>query len=106
MNNSLRIEFSFDENLIEKDGYTIAQIHNTIKKAFERKNILCVSDGEILSFAGGANKDDFSNMWTIILRLTKSDWFIKYATSCIWREDETKWEDVLRQAKAKTAVII
>lgn len=104
MENTMQVRFTFDENLIEKDGYTRADIYNTIKKSFEEKNISCVSDGEILSFAGGARENDFSYMWAIILRLTKTDWFLKFATSCIWCEND-KWEDVLRQAKAKKAVI-
>ncbi len=101
MKNTMKVEFSFDENLVKESGYTISEIHNTIKKAFEEKNILCVADTKMLSFTGGSKKDDFSNMWAIILRLTKSDWFMNFATSCIWYEDEGKWEDVLRQAKQR-----
>jgi hypothetical protein len=28
---------------------------------------------------------------------------LRYATSCIWREDNDKWEDVLIQVKEKKA---
>jgi hypothetical protein len=95
----MRVDFSFDQKMIEDNGYTMADIYRTVKSEFEKKNISCISDGETLSFSGGERKNDFSNMWAIILRLTRSDWFLRYATSCIWREDNDKWEDVLRQVK-------
>lgn len=37
-------------------------------------------------------------MWTIIMRLTRSKWFLNYATSCTWNENN-KSEDVLAQIK-------
>ena len=97
----LRVDFSFDKNLVESNGYTVEHIHEIIKKEFKEKNIECIEDGEMLSFVGGKHKNDFSNMWIIILNLTSSDWFLNFATSCIWREGSYKWEDVLRQAKEK-----
>ena len=101
---TMQVEFSFDKKMIEANGYTMEDIYGTIKNEFGKKNIPCIADGEILSFSGGERENDFSSMWVIILRLTRADWFLKFATSCIWREDNDKWEDVLRQAKEKHAM--
>lgn len=97
----MSVDFSFDKNLVEASGYTLNDIYETLKKRFAEKNIPCVEEGEILSFAGGNHKNDFSHMWSIILRLTKMDWFLNFANSCIWHEDNNKWEDVLRQVKTQ-----
>lgn len=95
----MRVDFSFNRHLVEANGYTMNDIYGTIKTAFAERNIRCDADGDVLSFSGGKEKNDFSNMWAVILKLTKSEWFLDFATSCIWREDNEKWEDVLRQVK-------
>lgn len=100
----MRVEFTFDRDLVESSGYTMAEISEIIKNQFAAKNIFCEEDGETLAFSGGKHKNDFSYMWIIIMRLTRSDWFLDLATSCIWREGD-KWEDVLRQAKQKRLVM-
>lgn len=46
----------------------------------------------------------FSNMWTVIMGLTRADWFLSFATSCFWYEDDNKWEDVLRQARERCKI--
>lgn len=99
----LRVDFTFNENAIEANGYKMSDIYETIKREFEKKNISCVADGEILSFGGGEKKNDFSNMWVVIMRLTRSKWFLSYATSCTWNENN-KCEDVLTQIKQKQAI--
>lgn len=100
----MRVDFVFDSGLVEANGYTMADIYGTIKREFAQRDIPCIADGDILSFSGGEKENDFSNMWSVILRLTHADWFLNFATSCIWREDDNKWEDVLRQAKEKRAL--
>ena len=90
----LRVDFTFDKKIIEKNGYTMSNIYETIKMEFDKKNISCVAEGEVLSFGAGEKKNDFSDMWTIIMRLTRSKWFLNYATSCTWNENN-KSEDVL-----------
>jgi hypothetical protein len=97
----MKVEFTFDKSLVEQNGYTLGDIYNTIKKKFGERNIPCVSDGGILAFSDNGGKNDFSSMWTVIMGLTRADWFLSFATSCVWYEDEHKWEDVLRQAKEK-----
>lgn len=97
----MKVDFVFDKRLVEANGYTMEDIHETVKREFEAKNIPCVADGDVLSFSGGKGKNDFANIWAVLLRLTRSEWFLKFATSCIWKEDDNKWEDVLRQAREK-----
>ncbi|MDR2089713.1 MAG: hypothetical protein LBP73_10195 [Clostridiales Family XIII bacterium] len=97
----MKVEFSFDKDIVEQSGYTLGDIHHTIKKKFNERNLPCVSDGDILAFTDNGNKNDFSNMWTVIMGLTRSDWFMSFATSCVWHEDANKKEDVLRQARAR-----
>jgi hypothetical protein len=81
----------------------MSNIYETIKMEFDKKNILCVAEGEVLSFGAGEKKNDFSDMWTIIMRLTRSKWFLNYATSCTWNENN-KSEDVLAQIKRKQMI--
>lgn len=97
----MQVDFSFNQSLVETSGYTMNDVYGTIKKEFEKRNIACVSEGEILSFVGGGHKDSFSDMWIVIMMLLRSKWFMDFATSCIWRQDNNKCEDVLRQAREK-----
>lgn len=46
-----------------------------------------MAEGEVHSFGAGEKKNDFSDMWTIIMRLIRSKWFLNYATSCTWNEN-------------------
>ena len=46
----LRVDFTFDKKIIEKNGYTMSNIYETIKMEFDKKNISCVAEGEVLSF--------------------------------------------------------
>ena len=56
----LRVDFTFDKKIIEKNGYTMSNIYETIKMEFDKKNISCVAEGEVLSFGAGEKKNDFS----------------------------------------------
>jgi len=100
----MRVEFTFDKNLAELGGYTMGDIYHTIKKHFAERNIPCVSDGDTLAFEDTGGKNDFSHMWTVIMGLTRADWFMEFATSCIWYEGKNNREDVLRQAKERRKV--
>lgn len=95
----MRVEFTFDKELAEANGYDMEDIYETIKEEFAAKNLPCVSDGEVLSFADRGHKDDFAHMWVNIWRISQTEWFLKFATSCKFYEDDGKWEDVLRQAR-------
>lgn len=95
----MKIEFSFDQSAIEKQGYTLNDVYNTIKKHFADKGLPCIADQEVLAFEDNGGRDDFSNIWAITSRLFKSKWFLPFATSCQWYEDEAApAEDVLSQA--------
>lgn len=96
----MRVEFEFDNDKIEARGYTLNDVYYTIKKAFAKYELPCVSDGEILAFGGKGAKSDFSHLWTVIMQLTETDWFLDLATACYWCEDGVRVEDVLTQAKA------
>lgn len=97
----MKVEFTFDNSRIEQNGYTLEDIRYTIKKMFVERNIRCISDNNILAFEDSGGKNDFSSMRIIIMGLTRTDWFMSFATSCIWRESENQWEDVLRQARER-----
>jgi len=100
----MRVDFTFDIAAIEQGGYTLGDIYSTIKKHFAGHNIPCVSDDDILAFEDTGGKDDFSNMWTVIMGLTRQDWFMDFATSCVWHEGTHKREDVLRQARERRKI--
>ncbi|MDE6014230.1 MAG: hypothetical protein K2H41_00825 [Acetatifactor sp.] len=99
----MRVDFIFDKELVEASDYTMEDIYETIKREFEAKNLPCVSDGEVLSFADRGHKDDFSHIWVNIVRISRTEWFLDLATSCKFYEDDGKWEDVLAQARKKYA---
>ena len=92
----MQVRFTFDENLIEKDGYTRADIYNTIKKHFLQRGLKCIREDETLIFANNGNENDYGNMWSIILALVLSDWFVKCATSCKF-EENGETEDIFVQ---------
>lgn len=97
----MKVAFTFDENRVEQGGYKLTDIYSTIKKHFAARNIPCVADGEALVFEDAGGENDFSSMWTVIMGLTRQEWFLEFATSCNWYEDEHKQEDVLKQAKER-----
>jgi hypothetical protein len=97
----MKIEFSFDPKAVEQLGHTLDDVYDTIKKHFAEKGLPCLSDQEVLAFGGNGGKNDFAYMWVIIMKLTRSDWFMDTATSCVWFESNNKREDVLKQAREK-----
>lgn len=99
----MRVEFTFDQALVEQSGYSLVKIYDAIKKLYQDRNISCVSDGETLAFEGGEHKDDYANLWVVIVALTEADWFMEFATSCIWYADDDTYEDVLSQVKCHRA---
>ena len=49
------------------------------------------------------SKDDFANLWRVLMALLRSDWFPDCAVKCVWHDDDGTSEDVLDQAwKLKT----
>lgn len=41
------VEFEFDEEKIKALGYTLADVHCTIKKAYKKYGLPCISDGRM-----------------------------------------------------------
>ena len=100
----MKVRFSFDEAAVERRGYTLEAVHQTVKSLFAAHDLPCVSDGDTLSFQDKGHGDDFACMWDIILSLLRADWFMDCAAVCVW-EDEDGEEDVLVQAgKVRGAV--
>ena len=96
MESTMQVRFTFDDELMKKNGYERQNIYYTIKKHFLKRGLKCISENENLVFTDAGNENDYGNMWSIILGLVLSDWFVDCATSCIFEEDgET--EDVLVQ---------
>ena len=92
----MQVKFTFDEERLRKKDLRREDIYYTIKKNFISKGIRCISDDDILAFADMGNKDDYANMWAIIIGLIKCDWFTETASSCVFIEDG-ECEDVLSQ---------
>ena len=93
----MKVEFTFTKDLVDYKNYDIADIHNTIKKEFAKRGLLCIAEGEVLAFSDTGGKDDFSYMWLVISSLMKSKWFIECASSCMFFDDDGTYEDVLAQ---------
>ena len=94
----MKVEFAFDTMAIEQQGRTLDDVYYTIKKLFEKYGLPCVSDDDILAFEDTGRKNDFANMWLAIVALLKADWFVQWASSCTWYEEDGTQEDVLSQA--------
>lgn len=93
----MNVKFSLDKAAVERRGYTLEDIHRTVKRLFAAHNLPCVSDGNILIFEDKGHGDDFATMWDIILSLLRADWFKDCAVSCVWQDEDGK-EDVLSNA--------
>ena len=96
---SLRVEFSFDRDLLAGYGYTEDDVIGSIKAAYAKYGIRCSMETPVLSFEGGEHENDFAHMWIIIMDLCDSAWFLDCATSCMWYR-KGHYEDVLAQARA------
>ena len=92
----MNVKFSFDNAAVERRGYTLEAVRQTIKSLFTTHSLPCVSDGDTLAFKDGGHGDDFAIMWDIILSLLRSEWFMDCVASCVW-QDENGEEDVLAQ---------
>lgn len=95
------VEFEFDEEKIKALGYTLADVHCTIKKAYKKYGLPCTSDGEILAFSDLGRKDDYSHLWVVIMLLARSEWFLETASACYWCENGERVEDILTQARER-----
>lgn len=90
----MKVQFSFDRAAVERRGYTLEDVHRTVKNLFAVHGLPCIFDGGALVFEDKRHGDDFAIMWDIILSLLRADWFMDCATSCVW-QDEDGEEDLL-----------
>lgn len=93
----MNVKFTFDQAAVGRRGYTMGEVHRTVKELFSVHGLPCTAEGDTLSFKDRGHGDDFATMWEIIMALLRSDWFMDCAASCIW-QDEDGEEDVLAQA--------
>ena len=92
----LQVRFSFDDNSMEINGIKRQDVYFTLKKNFSERGMKCVSENDVLVFEDMGRENDYGNMWSIIIGLIKSDWFVKCASSCVFTEDDVE-EDILSQ---------
>ena len=90
----MNVKFTFDQAAVGRRGYTMDEVHCTVKELFSAHGLPCVSDGNTLAFKDKGHGDDFACMWDIILSLLHSEWFMDCAAACVW-QDEGGEEDVL-----------
>ncbi len=93
----MTVKISFNKAAVERRSCRLEDVHQTVKYLFAVHNLLCVSEDSALAFTDKGHGDDFAVMWDIILSLLRSDWFVEYAASCVW-QDEDGEEDILSQA--------
>lgn len=94
----MRTDMTFNEAAIIADGYTRNDIYNAIKKSFNNYNLPCTSDNDTLSFEDTGDENDYAYMIELLVSFLKIDWYIKYATSCYFYDDDNSKENILSQA--------
>ena len=94
----MKVEFTFDKEQIQRYGYTLDAVRQTILRGFVAKGLLCTSADEPMTFADSGRKEDFSHMWDILMALLLADRFPKFVSPCTWYDDDGTQEDVLSQA--------
>lgn len=92
----LQVRFSFSEELMKQNDIKRENIYYTLKKNFQQRGLVCVSENEVLIFEDTGKEDDYGNMWAILIGLIKGEWLIKCASSCVFVEDGEE-EDILTQ---------
>ncbi len=94
----MKVEMTFNNDAVLACGYHKEEIYRKIKNEFQKRGLVCASDGEILAFEDTGKEDDYAYMWNVIKNLMISDWFLNCATSCDFTDDDEMIEDVLSQA--------
>ena len=94
----MKVDITLDQRKVEQQGYTVDAVRQTVKQNFAAKGFPCMEAGERMSFAGHGGENDFSELWSILMALLRTEWFTALASSCIWHDDDGTQEDVLSQA--------
>ncbi len=92
----LQVRFTFSDELMEQNGIERKDVYYTLKKNFEQRGLVCVSEDEVLIFEDTGREDDYGNMWAILIGLIKGEWLVDCASSCVFVEDDEE-EDILTQ---------
>ena len=94
----MRIEMTFDWQKVERQGWTMEAVQETVRKNFEARGLRCIMEGDALSVVGKGGEQDFSDLWAVTTALLRTDWFPALAAVCVWHDDNGAQEDVLSQA--------
>lgn len=94
----MSVDITFDRQKVERQGWTMEAVQETVRKNFEARGLGCVAEGDALSVAGKGGEQDFSDLWAVTTALLRTDWFPALAASCVWHDDNGAQEDVLSQA--------
>ncbi len=92
----LRMEFIFNDEALQRRGYSSEQIHETLKSNYEKNGLLCASDDDILAFEDQGNSWDYGNMWAVTLAILECEWITDSLTSCLYFQNGLA-EDLLSQ---------
>ncbi|MEG0614122.1 MAG: hypothetical protein RR540_00080 [Oscillospiraceae bacterium] len=99
----MKVEIGLNDTEYAKSTeFKMEDVRFSIIKGFKSRNIPCIAgeeQGELI-FTNNPGKDDYGNMWAIIMALVKKDWFIENATKLMWIEDDD-CEDILVQVLAE-----
>ena len=94
----MRVDFAFDSQKAQRQGYTVAGIFRVLEKNFAARNLPCTIQGDCLSVTDRGREGDSSSLWSVIMALLRKEWFVNTAAACTWYDDDGTEEDVLSQA--------
>ena len=83
----MRIEMTFDRQKVERQGWTMEAVQETVRKNFEARGLRCVTEGDALSVVGKGGEQDFSDLWAVTTAILRTDWFPALAAACVWHDD-------------------
>lgn len=99
----MKVEIAFCSDALVQRGYSVEHAEQTVRRAFGRFGLVCTVEAGGLTVHDRGDKDDFANLWRVLMALLRSDWFPDCAAKCVWYDDDGTSEDVLAQAwKLKT----
>lgn len=102
----LKCEVHLDDEKILADGvYTPEEVHNAVDNAFEMFDLVKGENGFYLE---KGNENDFAHFGSVILSLSRTDWFMDYVDKWIWYNSDDsadpenfRTEDVLDFYRSK-----
>lgn len=94
----MKIEIVFAPQKEKQPDCTLPDVQQRVRNLFGEKGLCCIQDGNMLSIVDKDRENDFSDMWTVLMALLRTDWFPVAVSSCIWHDNNGTQEDVLSQA--------